>query len=153
MSSVGLLLLGAAAGCSHEPPSLEEQAVAHFETLGGRVVRNEQGRPIQLYLSGTGVTDDDFADVVHLADLRHIEIVYVPLTDASLQHLLPLKKLQYVDMSFTRITPKAKEQFQRAREDVRVTYAEPKRYDDTLPTEWTKAMKSTTRRATPKPGR
>ena len=111
------------------------------------MIRNDKGRPVQLYVGGGAVTDEDFAKVVHLPELTHIEVVYTRLTDDSIQYLLRLDKLQYVDLSFTRITPRAVRQLEDTRAELRVTYAQAKRYETTMPSQWTEEMTKKTRDA------
>jgi hypothetical protein len=83
-------------------------------------------------LGGTAVTDSDFDQVAHLTELMHIELGDTRLTDVSMELLVPLEKLQSIDVSFSGISAKAVRQLERDRPELRVTFGDPKRYQGML---------------------
>ena len=56
------------------PPATLEALV---ETLGGRVSQNEQGEVVEVYLSGSKVTD---ASLAHLTGLAALESLHLAVT-------------------------------------------------------------------------
>jgi hypothetical protein len=67
-----------------------------------------------------------------LSELTHIEASSTPLTDASIEPLLQLAKLQSVDVTFSRISARGVRQLERARPEMHVTFADQQRYQGML---------------------
>ena len=126
---ITLLFALLVAGCHHVPETPEEKAIASFEEVGGKVVRDPEGHVTQLYVSGSQVTDNVFEQVRHFAHLSHIDMVGTALTDASIEHLTDIPNLRSVDLSFSQITAKGAQLLRRKCRKCRVTYASPKRYE------------------------
>jgi internalin A len=82
-----------------------EQAVAHVQTLGGSVVRDEKrpGKPVvRVSLAFKAkVTDEDLKALAPLTELTELDLQSTGITAAGLKHLAPLKNLAKLDLGAT----------------------------------------------------
>ncbi len=76
-------------------PQTAEEALAAIEEIGGRVVE-EAGTPVRVFLNRTEATDWHMQAVALLPEIAILNISHTKVTDAGLEHLKALKKLQRI---------------------------------------------------------
>ncbi|HEV3261878.1 MAG TPA: hypothetical protein VG013_33820, partial [Gemmataceae bacterium] len=85
----------------------EEQAAKAVEHLGGRVVRDFNGRArpvVGVNLFGNQVTDADLKELAALKGLRTLDLGFCKgVTNAGLKELAGLKGLQTLYLSYTQV--------------------------------------------------
>jgi len=124
---LGLLLLVGTLGCGDEPAPVAEPgpvadepkanstmpkvgrdaAIAEIEKLGSRLSFDEESPDraiIEVYFSGTEVTDAGLEHVEGLTELQLLDLHGTQVTDAGLEHLKGLTSLKELDLSATQVT-------------------------------------------------
>ncbi|HAY81511.1 MAG TPA: hypothetical protein DCY79_17035 [Planctomycetaceae bacterium] len=71
-------------------------------------------RLISLSVKRAKVTVDDFSVLREIPSLQYLDLMYVNMGDDVIQHLVPLKSLQFVRLYGTRITPEGKTELERS---------------------------------------
>jgi len=89
------------------PEAGQDTAIAEIEKLGSRLSFDEESPDraiIEVYFSGTDVTDAGLEHVRGLVELQVLDLHGTQVTDAGLEHLKGLTKLEELDLSATQVT-------------------------------------------------
>ena len=99
-----------------EPKTDEAKAIAEIEKLGGTIIlyKERPGTPALVMLEGCEVTDAWLEHLKGLTKLQSLDLSYTPVTDAGLEHLKGLTKLRSLDLSDTQVAGAGVKRLQQA---------------------------------------
>lgn len=83
----------------------EENAIQRVKTLGGKVemgVGKFADNVVKVDLSGTNIQDPDLRDLIHLKELRSLDLSGTSVTEGT-QYIAFIKKLESLDLSGTKV--------------------------------------------------
>ena len=94
------------------------EAIKWLITFSGKQVSDEWLDPIAklehvaaIHVNSTSITDNGIAKLKSLPDLQFVELLYSPISNASIEHLRSLKSLTRVKFYGTDVTREAAKQF------------------------------------------
>src|SRR6185437_9681165 len=86
------------------PPIAAAEEVRHAETeidlLGGRSSRDSAGHVVGVDLRNAWITDADLEKLAGLPRLERINLGYTKITDLGLEHLAPLENVKVLDLYY-----------------------------------------------------
>jgi len=91
-----------------QPPSLNDEKPPakpppSVVSLGGRIVRDDQGKPISATLAKTNIVDADLVVVADMTTLEGLNLYATGITDDGLIHLAKLTQLKWLNLSDTQV--------------------------------------------------
>ena len=100
-----MFLVAGLLGCGDEQASImEEQAIAAFKELGGRVEVDNNNSAVRLDLKRTKITNADLVHLEALTKLQDLILFDTKITDAGMVHMIGLTNLRTLELSGTNIT-------------------------------------------------
>ena len=101
-------------------PLTAEQARSAIEELGGRVVLDESGGVVKVFLNRTRIDDKQIRAVEFLPNIEILNLTGTQITDDGLDHVHALKKLRHLYPAKTRVTDAGLEDLQEVLPDCKV---------------------------------
>ena len=99
--TLGLLAFATSAGRTAELPTEQEKTAAEITRAWGKVAVDKENpdKPlVEVYLSGSLLSDALLARLEGLARLRTLDLSYTQVTDTGLRHLQGLKQLRDLNL-------------------------------------------------------
>jgi hypothetical protein len=108
-----------AAGCGSAITPEHTKTVTRMQELGGKVNLKRGGYEVDM--RNTEVTDDDLADLKHVANLKNVDLRGTRVTDAGLEHLRSITTLEFVNLERSATSKEGVEKLRQALPNAEVT--------------------------------
>ena len=115
-AALAFAIAGWAAPAAEAPQAGAAQAI---EAVGGHVVRGPDGNILEVSLARTDATDNDLGHVVEIKGLKRLDLSFTYVTDAGIERLHELQQLEELNLDTAEALTDAAASYLRANKSLR----------------------------------